>query len=212
MLGILIKMALPPTIPTSFVPRTASAANRQFSTDYFSAFKFFVFGVLGIVLVVAFGVFAYGRVLGAVKNSKDAELANAIAKIDTASVDTFVRLRNRLTSSQTLLNNHLAFSGVFSLLEKTLPATARISAMHLSQDAGGQIKFDASGIAKSFNALAAVSSAFANDGGIKDAIFSNIVVNPKDGSVAFALSAVLDPKVVAFTPTEAAAPSAVITP
>ena len=56
-----------------------------------------------------------------------------------------------------------------------------------------------SGTAKSFNALAVISTTFATDNRIKEAIFSNIVVN-KDNSVSFALSASLDPKLVAFSP------------
>ncbi len=199
-------MALPPTIPTSFVPYSASAQTRQFRTDYSNAFKFFVYGVLGLAVLLALGVFAYGRILAATQASKDAELAKAEAMIDSATVENFVRLRNRLVSSQTLLNNHVAMSGFFSALEKILPATARFSILHLVADSTtGKVKLDASGVAKSFNVLAAVSSAFSADGRIKDAIFSNIVVNPRDNSVSFTLSATLDPKLVAFTPTVSSA-------
>ncbi len=194
-------MALPPTIPTSFVPYSASAQARQFRTDYSGAFKFFVFGVLGISVLLALGVFAYGRILAVAQASKDAELAKAEAMIDSATVENFVRLRNRLVSSQALLNNHIAVSGFFSTLEKILPATARFSTLRLIADSTtGKMKLDASGVAKNFNVLAAVSSAFSADGRIKDAIFSNIVVNSKDSSVSFALSATLDPKLVIFTP------------
>ena len=58
---------------------------------------------------------------------------------------------------------------------------------------------EGTGVAKSFNALAAASAAFAADGRIKDAIFSNININ-RDSSVSFALAATLDPKIIAFSP------------
>lgn len=57
-------------------------------------------------------------------------------------------------------------------------------------------------MARSFNALAAASNAFATDGRIKDAIFSNISVN-KDSTVSFSLSAMLDPKLIIFEPSAA---------
>lgn len=193
-------MALPPTIPTSFVPYSASAGARTFRTDYSGAFRFFIIGVLGLSVLLAVGVFVYGRILVATESSKRSALEKAENDINTSDVENFVRLRNRLTSGGTLLNNHIAVSGFFSMLEKTMPTTARFSSLHVALDGTGKMKLFASGVAKNFNALAAVSSAFAADGRVKDAIFSGIVVSPKDNSVSFTLTAVLDPKLLAFNP------------
>ena len=99
----------------------------------------------------------------------------------------------------TLLAGHVAFSGFFALVETILPTTVRFTAIHLSLDDTGGASLDGSGVAKSFNALAAASAAFATDGRIKDAIFSSIAIN-KDNSVSFSISASLDPKLVAFSP------------
>lgn len=195
-------MALPPTIPTSFVPHATSTPARRFRTDLVGAFGFFAYAILGIAFVLALGVFFYGRLLASNKAAKDAELAAAQANIDPATVENFVRLRNRLTSSSSLLAKHASFSGFFSSLEKLLPASVRFTSLHLSQSEAGMPKMEGVGIAKSFNALAAASNAFATDGRIKDAIFSNISVN-RDGSVSFVLSAMLDPKIIAFSSSAA---------
>lgn len=192
-------MDIPPTIPTSFVPQSASANARRFRTDFTGAFGFFAYGVLGIVFVLAIGVFFYGRILATTQASKDAALTKAEAAIDPATVAGFVQLRNRLTSGATLLDNHVAFSGFFKVLETLLPTNVRLTSLHLVFDTPAKVKFDGSGTAKSFNALAAASNAFAADGRIKEAIFSNIVIN-KDSSVSFTLSAALDSKLVAFSP------------
>lgn len=191
-------MALPPMIPTSFVPHS-SAAPRKFRTDLTGAFGFFAYVVLGIVFVLALGVFIYGRILAADKASKDNELQTKVQAIDPKTVETFVRLRDRLTSSATLLNSHVAFSGFFSSLEKILPITVRFTTLHLSLDATGASKVEGAGVAKNFNALAVASTAFATDGRIKDAIFSGIKIN-KDSSVSFSLVATLDPSIVVFSP------------
>ncbi|MFA5997887.1 MAG: hypothetical protein WC814_00600 [Candidatus Paceibacterota bacterium] len=195
-------MALPPTIPTSFVPHATSAPARRFRTDLVGAFGFFTYAVLGITFVLALGVFFYGRILASNKAAKDAELAAAQANIDPATVENFVRLRDRLTSSNSLLAKHASFSSFFSSLEKLLPASVRFTSLHLSQSDIGMPKMEGVGTAKSFNALASASNAFATDGRIKDAIFSNISVN-RDGSVSFVLSATLDPKIIAFSPAAA---------
>lgn len=204
-------MALPPTIPTSFVPHAASATARRFRGDLTGAFGFFAYGVLVLVFVLALGVFFYGRVLASNKAAKDAALAEAQAAIDPAAVESFVRLRNRLSSGNSLLTAHPAFSGFFSVLEKILPGSVRFTTLHLSQDSVGLLKAEIAGIAKSFNALAVASNAFAEDGRIKDAIFSNISVN-RDSSVSFALSAMLDPKIVSFAPTAMTAQTPAPTP
>ena len=193
-------MALPPTIPTSFVPHAVSATAHRSRADFMGAFGFFAYAILGIVFILALVVFFYGRILASSKTTKDAELASAQANIDPATVENFVRLRNRLASGESLLAKHAAFSSFFSSLEKMLPASVRFTSLHLSLSDAGISKIEGAGVAKSFNALAAASNAFANDGRIKDAIFSNISVN-RDGSVSFALSATLDPKIITFSPT-----------
>lgn len=197
-------MALLPTIPTSFVPHPASAAApRKFRGDFGSAFSFFAYGVLVLALLLALGVFLYGRILASNKAGKDAELANAQAAIDRTTVENFARLRNRLVSSGSLLDKHTAPSNFFSTIETILPAGVRFTSLHFSLgDAGAKI--EGSGGAKNFNALAVASNAFAADGRIKDAIFSNLNIN-RDSSVSFALSATLDPKLITFTPTATAA-------
>ena len=191
-------MALPPTIPTSFVPHS-TAAPQKFRSDFTGAFGIFSYAVLGIVFLLALGVFFYGRILASSRSAQDAALAEQVKNIDQATVENFIRLRNRLTSSEALLNGHPAFSGFFSSLEKVLPSTVRFTTLHLLVDSTGTPKLDGTGVAKSFNALAAASTAFAGDGRIKDAIFSNININT-DSSVSFSLAAALDPKIIAFSP------------
>lgn len=175
-------------------------------------FGFIAYIILGIVFVLAIGVFFYGQILLANKSSKDAALAEAQAAINPTTIEEFVRLRDRLTLGKTLLASHTAFSGFFSSLGILIPSTVRFSSLHLSLNDKGTVRFEGSGVAKSFNALAATSMTFAQDGRIKDAIFSNIIVDSKDNSVSFVLAASLDSKLVAFSPKESiAAPSIPLT-
>ncbi|MDP2650391.1 MAG: hypothetical protein Q8P16_02390 [bacterium] len=198
-------MTLPPTIPTSFVPHSATAP-RRYRADFTNAFGFAMYAIVAVAFILALGVFVYGRMLASTQATKDAKLANAVNEIDSTTVENFVRLRDRLSEGQKLLNEHAAFTNFFSLLEKVLPASVRFESIHLSFGVDGVPKLEGSGVAKSFNSLAFASTAFAQDGHIKGAIFSNISIN-KDSSVSFELLATLDPKVITFSPS-APAPSA----
>ena len=207
-------MALPPTIPTSFVPYSASAQTRKFRADYSGAFGFFAYGVLALAIFAALGVFAYGWILDGTKARKDEALAKAETAINAATAQSFVNLQNRLNSSQDLLDRHAAFTGAITAIAKLLPTNSRLTSLHLSFDPRGRAKLDAAGVTKNLNVLAAMSMSFAADNRIKDAIFSNIGVNPKDASVTFALSATVDSSLVAYNPPQAAqqAPATTSTP
>ncbi len=192
-------MDIPPTIPTSFVPRSASAIVQRPRFEFTGGYALFAYVVLGIVFVLALGAFAYDRVLTGMQTAREAALVDANKKIDPVTVAGFIKLRDRLNSSTTLLSNHIALSGFFTVVEGLLPTSVRLSSLHLALDATKKVRLDGSGVARSFNALAALSASFAADGRIKEAIFSNLAIN-KDSSVSFTLSAALDPKMVAFTP------------
>lgn len=201
-------MALLPTIPTSFVPRTPVSDRPHVRVDFASIMGLFSYIIFGVVVLMAIGVFFYGRILAGTIVSKDAALAKAQAAIDPATVESFVKLRDRLTIGQTLLSNHVAPSEFFNALEAVMPATVRFTELHLTVDSTGNAKVDGAGVAKSFNALSAASAAFATDPRIKDVIFSKMTISRVDNSVSFGFSATLDPKLIAFTPDITAASGA----
>ena len=196
-------MALLPTIPTSFVPHVASAEPRNARVDFGGALGFIAYALIFIMIVLSGGVFFYERILVASEAAKQTELATARQGISLETVTSFVHLRDRLKSSQTLLANHTAFSGFFAALKTLLPATVRFTGLHIALDASGAVQVEGTGVSKSFNALSAASAAFATDGRIKDVIFSKMVIN-KDSSVSFQFAAMLDPKLAAFSPTASA--------
>lgn len=156
--------------------------------------------MLIIVFALAVGVFFYGRLLASTQASKEAELAKAEAAIDSATVDNFVRLRNRLNASKALLGKHVALSNVFSALETIQPTSMRFSSLHIMlDDVGGTVKLEGSGLAKNFNSLAFASESFSSDSRIKDVIFSKIGLT-KDTTVGFNVAASVDPKLIVYSP------------
>jgi hypothetical protein len=196
-------MALPPTIPTSFVPHLGNtpSPHRLEPVTFLSVLAYVL---LGIVCAIAIGIFIYGRVLTSVHASKEAELSAVQATIDPATIETFVRLHNRLESSRSLLGAHPAFSKVFASFEKIIPMKTRFTSLRFAMQEDGSASVDGTGVAQSFNVLAATSQMFASDTRIKNAVFSNIRVN-KDGSVVFSLSAKIDQKNIVFNLDDSAA-------
>lgn len=195
---------MPPSIPTSFVPHASQAGPRRFRTDFTGAFAFLSYGVFLIVIIASVGIFFYEQILDNTLKAKNADLAQKEAAIDPATVESFVRLRDRLVFGKSLLENHIAVSNFFSFFGTNIPTSVRFASLHLSQDSQGTFQLSGTGEARSFNALAAASSAFADGGRIKDAIFSHITVS-KTNTVSFAFAASLDPKLVSFMATGAPA-------
>lgn len=183
------------------MPRETLASRPRPRTSLSGLFDILAYAVLGIVFILALGVFFYGRILASTLESRETALAKAAAAIDPATVEGFVRLRDRLNASQSLLKNHVAVSNFFASLGELLPSNVRFSSLHVSIDSTGRARVEGAGVAKSFNALAAASGAFASDGRIKDVIFSKISILP-DSSVSFGFSATLDPKLIVFSPND----------
>lgn len=191
-------MALSPGIPTSFVPRQPTPAQRRIRTGT-NLFLLLSLFVLCIAVVATIGTFAYDRYLRHALGVKSEELARAQASVDQEQVEAFVRLRDRLTYGESLLEGHVALSQLFSVLERETLGTVRYESLNLTIAEDKSARLEIEGVARTFNALAAQSNAFAGEKYIRRAIFSGIVVN-QDASVSFFLTADLDPRLVVASP------------
>lgn len=187
-------MALSPGIPTSFVPKQPASQTRRPSGGH-NLFLVVALFLFVLAVIAAIGTYAYDRYLTHSLEAKAAELAEAQRQVNEDQVEEFVRLRDRLTYGRDLLNNHVALSQVFDVLEAQTLASVRFSSLDLTvaDDKTAQIEID--GVARNFNALAAQSNAFAAEKGIRRAIFSGIVVNDNN-TVSFKLTADLDSKLL----------------
>lgn len=157
---------------------------------------FIVGGIVAIIsIVLAAGVFGYEMYLKNARDQKSAQLAAAQKEVNIDTVEGFIRLKNRLNTVETLLNQHVALSEFFDTLESRTLQTVRFSGLSVAveDDRSAEIKME--GVARSFNALAAQSSAIAAEKRIKRAIFSDISVN-ENGTVAFSLTATVDPRLI----------------
>lgn len=188
-------MALPPTIPTSFVPKqpvATSSRKQQSGTNLF----FIIAGVVAIISIASgAGVLGYEMYLKNARDQKSADLALAQKSVDLDTVEGFIRLKNRLNTVEHLLDRHVALSEFFDTLESRTLQTVRFSGLSVAVEDDRSAEIQMEGVARSFNALAAQSSAIAAEKRIKRAIFSDISVN-ENGTVAFSLTATVDPRLI----------------
>ncbi len=199
-------MAPSPIIPTSFVPKQPVRSSGRFSKSGGNIILLSSIGILFISLFAAAAVFGYSEYLKGVRDAKRSAVENAEQSIDTASVEEFIRTRDRFNAAQGLLDGHVASSRFFELLERVTLATVRFNSLSLSlaEDRSASIIMD--GVATTFNSLAAQSSALAEEREVKRAIFSEIDVNEDTDTVSFSLSAVLAPSLLSFVAPQASMP------
>lgn len=151
--------------------------------------------ITGISMLAALGVFGYELYLKNARDQKSAELTEAQRAVNLDTVEGFIRLKNRLNTVEVLLNQHIALSEFFDTLESRTLQTVRFSdlSVEVNEDRSAEIQME--GVARSFNALAAQSSAIAAEKRIKRAIFSDIAVN-ENGTVGFTLTASVDSRLI----------------
>lgn len=193
-------MALPPTIPTSFVPRQPVAPRA--SNASFNPFLFIAYIIFFVWLIVAVLVFAYHLYLTRAVAAKSEEVAQVEGSIDQASVTEFIKLRDRFTTSSQVLDRHVVQSKLFDRIEELTVTNVRITKLKVTVQENRTAKLEIAGVARNFNALAAQSSAFAQDKDIRNAIFSGFTLDDKDGTVAFQINADVEPSLITQTATE----------
>lgn len=186
-------MALPPNIPTSFVPKQPVTNHAHRSRDAHGPLYFGAIFLVATSIVGAGITFGYKTYIETVRDSKKAKLEIAERNINPTAVEDFIRLRNRIQAASTLLDQHVVNSQFFDVLESLTLQNVRFQSLILSVGADRTAKIEMRGLARSFNALAAESAAFAGEKRIKRAIFSSITAD-KNGVVSFSLRAELDPK------------------
>lgn len=188
-------MALSPSIPTSFVPKQPVASGPNRSASGTNILLLISIVVLGIAVTASAGVFLYDHYLISTEKAKTAQLEQAQKNVDLATVQDFLRLRNRLVAAKSILNNHTELSRFFTLLGSITGQNVAFTALQVQVAQDHSAKVELKGTAKTFNALAVESSTFASQSDIKSAIFSGISID-KSNKVGFIVDATLAPQLV----------------
>ncbi len=186
-------MAIPPSIPTSFVPKQPVTAARKRISNV-NPFLVLSYIILTVSLFAAAGMFSYAFFLDSVAKKKMNDVATAQSQIDQATVTSFIHLRDRFTAAKGIINNHVAISQFLDALGVITLQGVQFHSLNVTVAEDRNAKVTLSGSARTFNSVAAQSAVFATDKRIKRAIFSGL--SSKDGSVSFDINAEIDPSLV----------------
>lgn len=165
--------------------------------------------IAGISVLLAAATFGYDFFLKQQLARKEAALAEAQARINTDTIEEFIRLRDRLSVGKELLDNHVRLTQFLTVLETATLQNVRFETMSLVVAGDRTATIEMTGTARSFNALAAQSTAFAAEKNIKRAIFSGIALT-EDNAVTFSMTADIDAPLITEDVTAAVAAPAVV--
>lgn len=185
---------MPSTIPTSFVPKQPVRAAVSTGSGGLTSIYFVIALVVFLVtLLLAGAVFAYGAYLTRAKEVRIADLGSYQSVVREDTANELSRLSTRMAVAKELLNNHVYFSSVFSLLETLTATSVRFSSANLSLAPDGSGMLSLAGVARDFNAVAFEAEVLGRDPAINSPVFSNLEVG-EDGNVSFSVSATVSSK------------------
>ncbi|MBP9771505.1 MAG: hypothetical protein KBD16_01075 [Candidatus Pacebacteria bacterium] len=185
---------------TSFIPKKtfdvgapakASSATTLSSILSFVGVTVFVLSILG-----ATGVFLYERFLISSIESKKESLERAKNAFEPELIRELSRLDAKLRISQDLLDEHLAPSGIFDVLEEITLETVRFTSMTYTLGEDG-VRVSLQGEALSFASVALQSDEFGKNRAIQAPSFTGLTLD-ESGNVEFTVSALIDPAVVSY--------------
>ena len=123
-------------------------------------------------------------------------LSTTAASLDEATIDKFIRLDDRLTSTDSLLGKHIITSPVFEFLEKNTVKTIRFSGFTYEQSPTG-IELSMEGQSRSYAALALQADILEHSPYFKEPTFTELQLDDQ-GNVTFSFTAILTDTFVSY--------------
>lgn len=186
---------------TTFIPKgsiTPSAQTISTKKKVRSIFTLITF--LIFILSAVAGGYLFVRTTLVQKNidSITQELTEVSKTLDDSTIKNITELSDRLQYAQDLLNNHLAPSEIFTILEEyTLPSIG-FNSFTYDYQKGDVIKVAGTGVASGFASIVLQSDAYGDSQFLRDVIFSNLQTNPETKTVSFSFEAKLDRSAILF--------------
>jgi hypothetical protein len=185
-------------LQTAFIPKTPLVEKGVKKTpvpvSIISVIGWFIFI---IAIIASVGVFLYEQYLTKAIDSKNTELSNRVKSFDVASVDHFIQLNARLQAAADILDNHLAFSTLLSLIADNTIRSIQFTDFKYAYDDGGKITLNLSGKAPDFASVALQSDNFSSEPYLQNQVFSGLGL-AQDGGVLFKFTSSVDPSALKY--------------
>lgn len=200
---------------TSFIPKKPLAEERVVAPKGTSLFMFVATLIFFAALASAGGMYFYKSSLEKSIANSNASLAAARNAFEPSLITTLQTLNRRMTDANLLLSKHVAVSPIFKALERnTLKSVQFTKFSYLTPaDLSAPITVKMNGVALDYSTIALQSDQLATNKDIRNPIFSNLVLNPLTGTVAFDLTFTVSPDLVKFANhLEDVVPGVIVTP
>lgn len=156
-------------------------------------------GLLIVTVLAAGGLFVYKNSLSTTLADRQQELQDRRSAFDPALIDELDKTATRVETAQSLVDNHLAFTPIFSIIESASLTSVQFSSMEVayndvggnnpansdSQPSGG-VTVNLTGTGPGYATIALQSSELADHDKIQDPILSGFELND-EGDVEFSV-------------------------
>jgi hypothetical protein len=184
---------------TSFIPKkpvssVSGTTIKKKGPELLTIIGLFIFflSVLG-----AAGVYVWQYQIQNTIDNQIESLRKARAEFDEKTLAEATRLNERIKAVKSLLDNHVAPSNIFSLLEDTTLPTVSYNNFQYSTNEDDTIDISASGNAAGFESVVLQSDELGMSD-FRDVIFSNVQPNENGQTVGFTLNANIDKSIVLY--------------
>ena len=187
---------------TSFIPKKPIIESPS-SGSGVSLFLLLSIILFIVALALAAGVWFWQKSLVSKIEADKTSLVAAKDSYEEATISPLIRLNDRIETSKLLLDQHLAVSPVFIMLEQNILRSIRLKSMKFSDAPNNKIKIDLSGTAGSYDALSKQSDAFGSEA-LRKFITQPVISDfspTADGSISFNFTASVDPALVSYANT-----------
>ena len=190
-----------PKFRTSFIPKkTLATAASQSSRPHGSVAGIFSLVALIVMLgaiALSVGLFLYEQLLESNIGRKTETLQRAEAAFEPDLIRELVRLDTRLDAAKKILNQHIAPSAIFSVLEESTLQSVQFESFNLTRISQDKISVTMKGVADNFNGIALQADLLGKSRVIKEPIFSGLNINAA-GRAVFTVTAFIDPSLISF--------------
>ena len=182
---------------TSFIPKQVDpgyGASRTSSTSLFLLVTVIIFlGAVGAAGFFILRTHLIGNEIEKLQTSIDTNLA----KYDAPFILEASKLSKRISVTQKLLNEHVAVSELFRMLETTTSLDVSYDTLTFLRDVDNSLRIEASGAATGYPAIVAQSDAYGETTMVADLIFTGLNRNLLN-QIEFDLTAKIDPRLISF--------------
>ncbi|PIR86274.1 hypothetical protein COU13_01945 [Candidatus Kaiserbacteria bacterium CG10_big_fil_rev_8_21_14_0_10_43_70] len=186
-------------ITSSFIPTDTVRGGPDRPSYKSGGFDLLMLG--GIILFIAsvalaIGVFLYMQFVQASLSAKTEQLQRAQEAFEPALIAELTRLDDRMSAAESVLQQHIAPSELFRILEDLTLETISLTSLNFQANSGSSMEMTLAGVARSVNSIALQADLYGKHVAITSPIFSNI--NRDERGVLFDVSATLNPSALRY--------------